>query len=94
MQGAGLPVARFNGSQALGQNQTRYLLRRILPASQIIVFRIYPACFPDETMGNTEMPRIFTGENLLTFKHTPEGFDPELDESIQVSAAEIAGFGT
>ena len=24
-----------------------------------------------------------TGENLLTFKHTPEGFDPELDNPYQ-----------
>lgn len=32
-------------------------------------------------MGNTEKCRVyFTGENLLTFKHTPEGFDPELDD--------------
>ena len=54
-----LPVARFNGSQALGQNQTRYLLDASYLRLKSFVFRIYPACFPDQTMGNTEMPRIF-----------------------------------
>ena len=75
-----LPVARFNGSQALGQNQTRYLLDASYLRLKSLSFGYTLPVSLTKQWGIQKCRVYFTGENLLTFKHTPEGFDPELDD--------------
>lgn len=77
--GGWLPVARFNGSQALGQNQTRYLLDASYLRLKSLSFGYTLPVSLTKQWGIQKCRVYFTGENLLTFKHTPEGFDPELD---------------
>lgn len=73
------PVARFNGGSALGQNQTRYLLNAAyLRLKSVSVGYTIPQTLTQQ-WGIQKCRIYFSGENLLTFKHTPEGFDPELD---------------
>lgn len=73
------PVARFNGGKALGQNQTRYLLNAAyLRLKSLSVGYTLPQALTQQ-WGIQKCRIYFSGENLLTFKHTPEGFDPELD---------------
>ena len=79
--GGWLPVARFNGSQALGQNQTRYLLDASYLRLKSLSFGYTLPVSLTKQWGIQKCRVYFTGENLLTFKHTPEGFDPELDDS-------------
>lgn len=78
--GGWLPVARFNGSQALGQNQTRYLLDASYLRLKSLSFGYTLPVSLTKQWGIQKCRVYFTGENLLTFKHTPEGFDPELDD--------------
>ena len=78
--GGWLPVARFNGSQALGQNQTRYLLDASYLRLKSLSFEGSRPVSLTKQWGIQKCRVYFTGENLLTFKHTPEGFDPELDD--------------
>ena len=78
--GGWLPVARFNGSQALGQNQTRYLLDASYLRLKSLSFEYTLPVSLTKQWGIQKCRVYFTGENLLTFKHTPEGFDPELDD--------------
>lgn len=74
------PVARFNGGTALGQNQTRYLLNAAyLRLKSLSLGYTLPQNLTQK-WGIQKARIYFTGENLLTFKHTPEGFDPELDD--------------
>ena len=78
--GGWLPVARFNGSRALGQNQTRYLLDASYLRLKSLSFGYTLPVSLTKQWGIQKCRVYFTGENLLTFKHTPEGFDPELDD--------------
>lgn len=78
--GGWLPVARFNGSLALGQNQTRYLLDASYLRLKSLSFGYTLPVSLTKQWGIQKCRVYFTGENLLTFKHTPEGFDPELDD--------------
>lgn len=78
--GGWLPVARFNGSQALGQKQTRYLLDASYLRLKSLSFGYTLPVSLTKQWGIQKCRVYFTGENLLTFKHTPEGFDPELDD--------------
>lgn len=78
--GGWLPVARFNGSQALGQNQTRYLLDASYLRLKSLSFGYTLPVSLTKQWGIQKCRVYFTGENLLTFKHTSEGFDPELDD--------------
>lgn len=78
--GGWLPVARFNGSQALGPNQTRYLLDASYLRLKSLSFGYTLPVSLTKQWGIQKCRVYFTGENLLTFKHTPEGFDPELDD--------------
>ena len=78
--GGWLPVARFNGSQTLGQNQTRYLLDASYLRLKSLSFGYTLPVSLTKQWGIQKCRVYFTGENLLTFKHTPEGFDPELDD--------------
>ena len=75
---AWFPVARFNGGGALGQNQTRYLLNGAYLRLKSLSFGYTLPVELTKTVGIQKCRIYFTGENLLTFKHTPEGFDPEL----------------
>lgn len=77
---AWLPVARFNGGTALGQNQTRYLLNAAYLRLKSLSFGYTLPVSLTKQWGIQKCRLYFTGENLLTFKHTPEGFDPELDD--------------
>lgn len=73
------PVARFDGGKAFGQNQTRYLLNAAyLRLKSLSLGYTLPVALTQK-WGIQKARVYFTGENLLTFKHTPEGFDPELD---------------
>lgn len=78
--GGWLPVARFNGSLALGQKQTRYLLDASYLRLKSLSFGYTLPVSLTKQWGIQKCRVYFTGENLLTFKHTPEGFDPELDD--------------
>ena len=80
---AWLPVARFNGGTALGQNQTRYLLNAAYLRLKSLSFGYTLPVSLTKQWGIQKCRLYFTGENLLTFKHTPEGFDPELDNPYQ-----------
>ena len=80
---AWLPVARFNGGTALGQNQTRYLLNAAYLRLKSLSFGYTLPVSLTKQWGIQKCRLYFTGENLLTFKHTPEGFDPELDDPYQ-----------
>ena len=74
------PVARFNGGMALGQNQTRYMINAAYLRLKSLSFGY---SLPETLIQQWGIQRCriyFSGENLLTFKHTPEGFDPELDD--------------
>lgn len=74
------PVARFNGGSAMGQSQTRYLLNAAyLRLKSVSLGYTLPLALTQQ-WGIQKCRIYFTGENLLTFKHTPEGFDPELDD--------------
>ncbi len=74
------PVARFNGGSAMGQSQTRYLLNAAyLRLKSVSLGYTLPLSLTQQ-WGIQKCRIYFTGENLLTFKHTPEGFDPELDD--------------
>ena len=75
---AWFPVARFNGGGSLGQNQTRYLLNGAYLRLKSLSFGYTLPVEMTKTVGIQKCRIYFTGENLLTFKHTPEGFDPEL----------------
>ena len=77
--GAWFPVARFNGGTALGVNQTRYLLNAAYLRLKSLSFGYTLPVSLTKQWGIQKCRIYFTGENLLTFKHTPEGFDPELD---------------
>lgn len=77
--GAYFPVARFNGGKALSQGQTRYLVNAAyLRLKSLSVGYSLPQALINQ-WGIQKCRIYFSGENLLTFKHTPEGFDPELD---------------
>ena len=76
---AWFPVARFNGGTALGVNQTRYLLNAAYLRLKSLSFGYTLPVALTKQWGIQKCRIYFTGENLLTFKHTPEGFDPELD---------------
>lgn len=74
------PVARFNGGSAIGKNQTRYLLNAAyLRLKSLSAGYTLPQTLTKQ-WGIQKCRIYFSGENLLTFKHTPEGFDPELDD--------------
>lgn len=74
------PVARFNGGTALSKNQTRYLQNAAyLRLKSLSVGYTIPQTLTQQ-WGIQKCRIYFSGENLLTFKHTPEGFDPELDD--------------
>lgn len=78
--GAYFPVARFNGGAALSKNQTRYLVNAAyLRLKSLSVGYTLPLALTQQ-WGIQKCRVYFSGENLLTFKHTPEGFDPELDD--------------
>ena len=66
--------------QALGQNQTRYLLDASYLRLKSLSFGYTLPVSLTKQWGIQKCRVYFTGENLLTFKHTPEGFDPELDD--------------
>ena len=76
---AWFPVARFNGGTALGVKQTRYLLNAAYLRLKSLSFGYTLPVALTKQWGIQKCRIYFTGENLLTFKHTPEGFDPELD---------------
>lgn len=73
------PIARFNGGKSLGQNQTRYLLNAAYLRLKSISVGYTISQALTQQWGIQKCRIYFSGENLLTFKHTPEGFDPELD---------------
>lgn len=75
---AWLPVARFNGNSAIGQAQTLYLLNAAYLRLKSLSFGYTLPVKLTQNWGIQKCRIYFTGENLLTFKHTPEGFDPEL----------------
>ena len=79
-RGGLFPVARLENSTALSQNQTRYLLN----ASYLRLKSLTLGYTLPETLTQKayiQKARIyFSAENLFTIKHTPEGFDPELDD--------------
>lgn len=77
---AWLPVARFNGGTAIGRNQTRYLVNAAyLRLKSLSLGYTLPVALTQK-WGIQKCRIYFTGENLLTFKHTPEGFDSELSD--------------
>lgn len=77
--GGYLPVARFNGGTALAQEQTRYLLNAAyLRLKSLSLGYTLPQTLTAK-WGIEKCRVYFAGENLATFKHTPEGLDPELD---------------
>ncbi len=74
------PIARFNGRSALGQSQTRYLLNAAyLRLKSLSLGYTLPLALTQQ-WGIQKCRIYFSGENLFTIKHTPEGFDPELDD--------------
>lgn len=77
---AWLPVARFNGGTAIGRNQTRYLVNAAYLRLKSLSFGYTLPVALTQKWGIQKCRIYFTGENLLTFKHTPEGFDPELSD--------------
>ena len=79
-QGAWFPVARFNGGSALAQNQTRYLLNAAYLRLKSLSFGYTLPQTLTQKIGVEKCRLYFTGENLLTFDHTPDGLDPELDD--------------
>lgn len=77
---AWFPVARFNGGTAIGRNQTRYLINAAyLRLKSLSIGYTLPIALTQK-WGIQKCRIYFAGENLLTFKHTPEGFDPELSD--------------
>lgn len=75
-----LPIARFNGGAALGKNQTRYLLNAAYLRLKSLSFGYTLPQSLTKQWGIQKCRVYFSGENLLTFKDTPDGFDPELDD--------------
>ena len=75
---AWFPVARFNGGSALAQNQTRYLLNAAYLRLKSLSFGYTLPQTLTQKIGVEKCRLYFTGENLLTFDHTPAGMDPEL----------------
>lgn len=74
------PIARFNGRSALGQSQSRYLLNAAyLRLKSLSLGYTLPLALTQQ-WGIQKCRIYLTGENLFTIKHTPEGFDPELDD--------------
>lgn len=73
------PVARFNGGTAIGQTQTRYLQDASYLRLKSLTFGYALPVELTKKVGLQKCRFFFTGENLLTFKHTLDGFDPELD---------------
>ena len=73
------PVARFNGSGPISVQQTRYLLDASYLRLKSLTFGYtLPEALTQKAY--IQKARIyFSAENLFTIKHTPEGFDPELD---------------
>lgn len=79
-QGAWLPRARFNGGKSIAQNQTRYLLNAAyLRLKSLTLGYNLPEALTQK-VGIQKCRLYVSGENLLTFDHTPDGFDPELDD--------------
>lgn len=78
-RGAYFPVPRFNGGSAIGQSQTRYLQNAAYCRLKSLTFGY---TLPKSLLSKVDIEKCriyFSGENLLTFKSSPEGFDPELD---------------
>jgi len=77
------PVARFNGSGPLSVTQTRYLLDASYLRLKSLTFGYtLPEALTQKAY--IQKARIyFSAENLFTIKHTPKGFDPELDNSYE-----------
>lgn len=64
----------------MGQNQTRYLLNAAyLRLKSLTLGYTLPKALTHK-IGVEKCRFYLSGENLLTFDHTPEGFDPELDD--------------
>ena len=78
-RGAWLPVARFNGNTAINQAQTLYLLNAAYLRLKSLSFGYTLPVKLTQNWGIQKCRIYFTGENILTLKHTPEGFDPELN---------------
>ena len=63
----------------MGQNQTRNLINAAyLRLKSLSLGYTLPGTLTQK-WGIQKCRFYFTGENLLTFAHTTEGFDPELD---------------
>ena len=77
---AWFPVARFNGGSSISQSQTRYLLNAAYLRLKSLTLGYTLPISLTQQWGVQKCRIYFAGENLLTFKHTPEGFDPELDD--------------
>ena len=75
------PVPRFNGSQPLRNvNSTRYLVDASYLRLKSLTFGY---TLPESLTQKAYIQKAriyFSAENLFTIKHTPEGFDPELDD--------------
>ena len=79
-QGGWFPRARFDGGSSMGQYQTRYLLNAAyLRLKSLTLGYTLPKALTHK-IGVEKCRFYLSGENLLTFDHTPEGFDPELDD--------------
>lgn len=86
------PTPRFNNG-GVGESQTRFLQdASYLRMKSIVLGYTLPQSLLDKA-GISKLRVYVSGENLFTFKHTPDGFDPEVLDALKYPLQRCFAFG-
>lgn len=87
------PVPRFNGGNAISQKQSKYLQNgAYCRLKSLVLGYSLPSSWINK-LGMQKCRFYVSGENLLTFKHSLDGFDPELDNPYKYPLQKSISFG-
>lgn len=87
------PLPRFNGGGSVAQSQTRFLQDASYLRMKSLVIGYTIPKYILEKIHIDKLRIYFSGENLLTFKHTPDGFDPEVLDALKYPLQRSLAFG-
>ena len=86
------PRPRFNNA-GVNQSQTRFMQNAsYLRLKSLIIGYTLPQPLMDK-VGISKLRVYVSGENLVTFKHTPDGFDPEVLDALKYPLQKCFAFG-
>lgn len=87
------PLPRFNGGGSVNQSQTHFLQDASYLRMKSLVIGYTIPKYILEKVGIDKLRIYFSGENLFTIKHTPDGFDPEVLDALKYPLQRSLAFG-